>query len=319
MDRQLWAIVLAGGQGARLARLTQAIHGHHVAKQFARLCGDRSFLQITLDRIAALVPPSRTDVVVAESQMDMAREQVAGHGDVTLIAQPRDRGTAVGMLLPLIHVLTRDSEALVTLFPSDHFFAREAQFLEAVRRAASVADEAEGGIVLVGAPADEALTDLGWVVCGDNWSGGSGRARTVEEFVEKPAADQARQLLGRGALWNTLVVAARGPALWATAARCLPQITTAFAAYRVALALPSAPSLLRDIYDRLPSADLSRDILEKAEDLLVVPMIDAGWSDCGTPERLFRAFRGTTHLSELRARLAGQTQPNLGDLDGHQA
>ena len=40
-------------------------------------------------------------------------------------------------------------------------------------------------------------------------------------------------------------------------------------------------------------ADLSRAVLQGAGGLAVVPMVDAGWSDCGTPERLFECLGPT--------------------------
>jgi hypothetical protein len=39
-------------------------------------------------------------------------------------------------------------------------------------------------------------------------------------------------------------------------------------------------------------------------------MIDAGWSDCGTPKRLFRAMETTLEGTRLLARLRHQC-PNL--------
>jgi mannose-1-phosphate guanylyltransferase len=88
----LWAIVLAAGRGKRLAEVTRAIHGREVPKQFAALWGDRTFLQRTLDRVAMLVPPERTVVVVAEDQRRVAEQQLAGYPGLEIVRQPADRG-----------------------------------------------------------------------------------------------------------------------------------------------------------------------------------------------------------------------------------
>ena len=130
----LWAIVLAGGEGTRLAALTRAIYGRDVPKQFAAVGSARSFLQETMVRIASLVPSARTLVVVSEKHARLAIEQLQAFPGVEIVLQPANQGTTAGVLLPLAHVLGRDPEAVVTVFPCDHRFGRESVFFAAVRR-----------------------------------------------------------------------------------------------------------------------------------------------------------------------------------------
>jgi mannose-1-phosphate guanylyltransferase len=158
------------------------------------------------------------------------------------------------------------------------------------------AEQAPSGLALVAVPADSAATDLGWIVpatpCND--------VSIVGAFVEKPAAERADELLRAGGLWNTLVIAARGQALWELACRELPEVAARFDGYRGVVGGPGARAFRQEMYDRLPSADLSRDLLERAPGLAVVTAHDAGWSDCGTPERLFRHVHETHPLHGLR-------------------
>jgi mannose-1-phosphate guanylyltransferase len=300
---ELWAIVLAAGEGTRLASITGALDGSPVAKQFAHLGGDRTFLQRTMDRVAPLVPPERTVVVVAEHQRDLAAQQLGRYRGVKIVSQPANRGTGPGVLLPLTHVLAKDPEARVVVLPSDHYLEREAPFVDAVRRALDASAGTPSGVVLVAAAARTPATDLGWIVCGNACGRPSARARRVARFSEKPDQAGAEALLERGALWNTLILAARGGALWSLLARHMPQTAQALARYRDVVDEPGADAALKDIYTRVPAADLSRDILERADGLAVVTMADAGWSDCGTPERLFRALETTGELPQLKARL----------------
>ena len=50
-------------------------------------------------------------------------------------------------------------------------------------------------------------------------------------------------------------------------------------------------------------ADFSREVLQAARGLAVVPLIDAGWFDCGTPERLFDYLRATPEMQHVLTRL----------------
>lgn len=302
-EEDAWGIVLAAGEGTRLAALTRAVHGRDVPKQFARLGNARSLLQQTLDRIAPIIPPCRTIVVVSESQAPLARPQLESYSALHTVLQPANRGTAAGVLLPLAHVLASDPRARIVIFPSDHSFRRAGTFLDAVRRAVDATDEAPSGTVLVGAVADEPASDLGWIVPGDPCGPIGTGAREVLRFVEKPPGLACAELIQQGALWNTLVIAARGDRLWRLIGRCVPAAAAPFARYRQAIGGETAGALLREIYATLPPADFSRHVLAAAPGLRVVRMADAGWCDCGTPERLFAAL-APGELARLQRQLA---------------
>ncbi|HEY0710139.1 MAG TPA: sugar phosphate nucleotidyltransferase [Polyangia bacterium] len=280
----VWAIVLAAGEGTRLAAVTTALHGRAIPKQFAALFGERTFIQRTVDRILPLVPASRIVVVVADSQMELATAQLAHYPGIVIVRQPANRGTGAGVLLPLAHVLARDPDARVVVLPSDHHVAKESRFLDAVKQAIAAADHAATGVSLVGSAAEAPATDLGWIVCRGGET--SAKGRQVARFVEKPREAEALDLLAQGALWNTLIIAARGCALWLLATRHVGAVATALGHHQRRIGSVGERQHLDEVYRGLPSTDLSRDILEKANGLHAVAMIDAGWSDCGTPERL---------------------------------
>jgi mannose-1-phosphate guanylyltransferase len=289
---EVWAIVLAAGEGTRLAAVTRRLYGRDLPKQFAALTGPRTLLQMTMDRIASLVPPGRTVVVVGEAHAELARAQLCDCPGVEIVAQPRNLGTGVGTLLPLVHVLARDPEARVLIFPSDHHVRHEPPFLDAVRRASLAAEEAPSGVCLVGAAAEGPATDLGWIVPSAPAAAAEARAAQVARFVEKPAAAVAAELFQAGSLWNTLIIAAGGRALGRLVRREIPEVAGRFEEYRGVIGRPQAAAFAAEMYSRLPRADLSRDILERAAGMAVVAAVNTGWSDCGTPERLLRCLEG---------------------------
>lgn len=141
---RLWTIVLAAGEGARLAPLTERLYGAPLPKQFAVLAGDRSLLQATVDRLMPLVPPSRTVIVVPVAHEALAREQACKRygsaGPVRIVAQPANRGTGPGVMLPLAHVLALDPGARVIVTPSDHHY-RDAEALRSSRAVLENANE----------------------------------------------------------------------------------------------------------------------------------------------------------------------------------
>jgi mannose-1-phosphate guanylyltransferase len=299
-SNQLWAVVLAAGRGTRLGSVTRALCGRELPKQFVALTTERTLLQETIERIASLAPPERTVVVVSEQYAEIARAQLALHEGIEIVVQPEDRGTAAGVMLGLAHVRARAPEAEVAIFPSDHHIDRPEALVNAVRRGRQVAGRVPSGIALLGVPAERAASDLGWIVPGQRRIPGG---TDVQAFVEKPAPDRAMELLASGALWNTMVMVTSVAALWRLFRRHLPAQTRAFERYVRVIQRSRSYRLLSLLYDRMRPADFSRDLMEVTAGLAVVPMVDAGWFDCGTPERLVAWLTSASDPSGILSRL----------------
>ena len=57
--RDVWSLVLAGGNGERLGPLVQRWLGRHKPKQYCTFIGSRSMLQHTLDRADRIIAAER--------------------------------------------------------------------------------------------------------------------------------------------------------------------------------------------------------------------------------------------------------------------
>jgi mannose-1-phosphate guanylyltransferase len=293
---RIWNVILAAGDGTRLAPLVRRLHGDDRPKQFAVLEGQRSLLQETVRRMS--VVSERSVVVVAERHLTLARRQL-GPG-VELVGQPRNAGTGPGILLPLCRVLRQDPDAMVVISPSDHHFRRPGRFTAAIARAVRASEAAPAGICMLAVEAERPATDLGWIVPGQPLTAGG---NAVRRFVEKPELAQARALLEGGALWNTFVMVGSAARFWELATRSLPEQVRLMRVYLEAGG-PGERQALARIYDQLAPADFSRDVLARAVGLAVVAVDRSGWSDWGTPERLFESLRATPHLGALERRLS---------------
>jgi mannose-1-phosphate guanylyltransferase len=282
---EIWGLVLAAGEGSRLVGLARHADGSAAPKQFCALVGERTLLATTLERAARLVARRRIVVVVAEEHRRFWQEELAGWPRENVVVQPANRGTAAGLLLPLLHIAGRDPDARVAIFPSDHHVADESIFLASVAEALSALERPLDRIVLLGIEPDRPDTGLGWIA---PWRDAIGAPRPVARFVEKPAADEARELAAAGALWNSFVLAARLDALLALYVRRQPELLDRM----TDVVLARRPErnrarALAALYAALPARDFSRHVLAGNEDALAVLAVPpCGWSDLGTPERL---------------------------------
>lgn len=283
MSGRVWSIVLAGGRGRRLEAITAQFEGEALPKQYCAFGRRRTLLQRTVQRSMAVAPPERTLVVVQESHADRARRQLEEYPGIRIVAQPCDRGTAAGILLPLTEVLREDPHALVLLLPSDHAVGDERRFVIGIQHARRAITHEAARVVLFGVRGDSPREDYGWIRSGEPLGFGLHR---VESFLEKPPQSVARQLFLAGELWNTMILLARGAALRALFLQRQPSLSAALAEFG-ALPHDQRARALQTRYGTLPDCDFSREVLQGSEDLALYAWPETlGWMDLGTPERL---------------------------------
>ena len=304
-----FCIVLAAGDGTRLAPLVRRLHGDERPKQFAVLKGERSLLQDTMNRMTAVAPPARTVVVVSDRHRYLAEEQLGGGAAPEVVCQPRNVGTGSGILLPLAHVVARSPQATVVITPSDHHFHRPGRFTSKMSYAIDAAAAAPDGVCLLAVDAEGPSEDLGWIVSGAPLPARPG-ASTIERFVEKPSLPVARRLYDGGGLWNTFVMVGAAASFWRLAREHMPTQTRLLERYLPAIGTHLERRVLEGIYAELEPADWSRDVLAHARGLAVVSVGGSGWSDWGTPARLFESLNATPELRALERRLQGA--PGVG-------
>jgi mannose-1-phosphate guanylyltransferase len=208
-DRFLRGLVLAGGEGRRLQSYVQQLRGEELPKQYVNFIGRRSMLEHTFHRAEKLIPAERIFTVVSRPHLAHAevRRQLAARPRETLIVQPVNKETASGILLPLMFIYKGCPEAIVALFPSDHFILEEDRFMSHVHLAAQAVKHDPTRIVLLGIEPYKPEPDYGYVVphADINRPCRFG-TRPVSAFIEKPAADMALKLMTQGGLWNTMTM-----------------------------------------------------------------------------------------------------------------
>jgi mannose-1-phosphate guanylyltransferase len=289
-----WALVLAAGDGSRLRALTTQPCGTPVPKQYCSLSGGPSLVEDALARARTQVAAERVCAIVAQQHHRWWSNipALAALPQPNLIVQPSNRGTAIGILYSLVHILSQDPDAQVLMLPSDHYVAHESILQRSLAAAMEHVSRCPDQPVLLGLHPEEPDSELGYIVPGD--SNGFG-ARTVARFVEKPELPVAAQIVRAGGLWNTFIIAASARALLNLyLPRFAPTVMEMQVIVSNALQFKSAggwPAIV-DMYTRMPDLDFSRDLLEGREgSLCVLPVPACGWSDLGTPHRVGETLR----------------------------
>ena len=286
VEPHLWGVVLSGGEGVRLKTLARRICGDERPKQYVPIFGNRTLLRQTLDRAALRIRSSQTAVVTLRSHSRFFVEQWAGSEPPRVLMQPTDRGTAAGILFPIHWVAHQDPDAIVAVFPSDHFVSEPATFMALVGRIAVWVQEHPARLVLLGAHPTSPEVEYGWVELGRPLNSRDDRPIwEVRRFWEKPSEERARLCLEAGCLWNTLVLVGTATMFLRAAREAVPEVCE-----RLAQAVPvfeTDAEAWAQAYALIPRADFSRAILEPCPPSLAVAAVPRlTWSDLGSPRRV---------------------------------
>jgi mannose-1-phosphate guanylyltransferase len=286
-----WALILGGGDGVRLRSLTRLLEGDERPKQFCRVIGGRTLLEQTWWRAGLVVPPERTHEGFYEAILGRL-------GARHVIVQPENRGTAAGILYPLLRLSALAPADSVVVLPSDHHVSDEPLFMSHVATAFEAVEREPDRVLLLGIAPDTDETEYGWIEPGEAIGGREGGTLCrVRRFWEKPSRPLAEALRARGALWNSFVMVARVAALLTLIRSAAPELYGDFATLRPALGTPSEEARVRGLYTSLAPADFSRQVLTARPDRLgLVPVRGVLWSDLGSPERVEQSRRRSEEL-----------------------
>lgn len=273
-----WAILLAGGDGTRLQSMTRAITGDSRPKQFVPVIGRRTLLDQTRRRVALSIEPSRTMIVVTQKHRRFYEPLANEISPSLLLEQPFNKGTAPAILYALLEVAARSPKATVALFPSDHFFADDEEFMSHVDVAIDAVRIQPESVMLLGITPTAPETEYGWIEPQPSILANAERSLTrVKKFWEKPDAMLASSLMQRGCLWNSFVMVGRVEALLKMTRAALPELYAAF----------TASEDITELYSQIEDANFSHQVLAaRPEDLMVMRVGDVGWSDLGEPNRV---------------------------------
>lgn len=283
-----WAVILAGGDGTRLQSMTRAITGDDRPKQFVPVIGGTTLLDQTRRRIALSIKRERTLIVVTRKHRRFYKPLAEEISPGLLVEQPHNKGTAPAIVYALLRIAAKSPQAIVAMFPSDHFFADDEEFMSHVDAAVTAVRAQPEAVTLLGITPTAPETEYGWIEPQPSILSHAEKSITrVSRFWEKPDLNLATTLMERGCLWNSFVMVGRVDALLKMTRAALPEMYSAFSTIAPQFETSSEYEAAVELYAQIQDTNFSHQVLaNRAEDLMVMRVGDVGWSDLGEPRRV---------------------------------
>lgn len=274
----IYPVVLCGGSGTRLWPLSRKSY----PKQFARLMGDTSLFQASVQRCvgpgfaAPLIITGDAFRFTVIEQLAAIETMPAG-----ILIEPEARNTAPAVAAGALWLAERDPEALMLVLPSDHIIPDEEAFRTAVAAARGRAEA--GHLVTFGIRPTRPETGYGYLELADAQRPRAESPQDLIAFIEKPSADHAVEMVASGEyLWNAGIFLFRASTIIAAFEAHAPEIlATARAALAASCIDLDFTRLAPEPWAALLDISIDYAIMERAKNLAVMPY-HGRWSDLGS-------------------------------------
>jgi mannose-1-phosphate guanylyltransferase len=302
--KQRLALLLAGGDGTRLQEFTTQITGVPMPKQYCPLMRGRSLLELALVRTHFFAPIENTRVVINQNHRRWASAQLKALPGNNIFVQPENRDTGPGMIFALTQIAQTSPDAVVAVFPTDHFIDNDEAFIAHVLRAACLVEQLPKKIAVLGVTPSHPETGYGYIMPGQSlpttltpW-----KVSHVKAFKEKPNSAMARKFISEGGLWNTFVLVFQVKRVLELLRDMAPKNSQKL--FELRNSSVDAPAIYQDIH---PWNFSSQILARIPEELIVLEAPDIRWSDWGTRESIERTYRHMNLIPAFRA-LGCQTE-----------
>lgn len=280
----LCALIMAGGKGTRFWPLST----EEKPKQFLKLIGDETMIQMTVNRIKPIIPIERIFVCTGKMYVDLVKEQLPELSDRNIIVEPEGRNTTPCITLSAIIIKRYYKDAIMAVLPSDHLINNEDKFRKIILNAKTFIENNKKAIITIGIEPTRPETGYGYIKCSNKrYKLMESEVIKVESFVEKPNKKLAEKYLNDGNyLWNA------GMFIW-TVDNILSEISkyssNTFNALKSIQDVneEKVQDLINRDYRNTEAISIDYSVLEKSKEVYVIPG-DFGWDDLGSWEALER-------------------------------
>jgi mannose-1-phosphate guanylyltransferase len=178
-----------------------------------------------------------------------------------------------------------DPEAIVAIFPCDHYYSPESVFATTLESAFDLAQRDADSVVLLGMQPKWPEVECGWIETGELVRRRVGLLR-VKGFHENPSLAVARDLFRNGSLWNTFVMVGRAHSFLQMARDTVPALLKLFESENARQESGGEIRIADGIYDQIAPTDFSRHVLTSVADrLMALRLSNIEWSELGDPAK----------------------------------
>lgn len=305
------AVIFAGGVGTRLWPLSRK----KSPKQFEKVVGDKSTLQLAVDRLMPEFKPEDIYISTGREYVELVSKQLPMLPKQNIIGETAKRDVGPAVALAMAYLAKKFPNEPVVILWSDHLVKQEEKFKQIVIKAGNLLKEYPERIVFIGQKPRFASENLGWIHSGEEVIKQNGIVfRSFEGFRYKPNKELAEQYFSDSHFcWNLGYFVSTPKFIDGLFEKFAPDIHAITEKIMAHTSDGDYQNAVAKYYPEMPEIHFDNAVLEKLEKQYAVVVIDdIGWSDVGAWEALKEALeqKREDNITKGRVMLEG-SQDNL--------
>ncbi|HEX8910808.1 MAG TPA: sugar phosphate nucleotidyltransferase [Humisphaera sp.] len=296
-----YGVIMAGGSGTRLWPLSR----NERPKQLLQVVRGKSLLQLSYERLRALLPPERIFVCTGEQHRHLVVENLPEMPAANVLGEPTGRDTANAVGFPAAVLHKRDPDAVMAITTADHVIEPQERFQAAIKAAFAVAEQQPMSLVTFGIVPTHGHTGLGYVQRSEalkvKLEAGAPGAFKVQAFKEKPDKQTADRYVESGRFyWNSGMFVWRCDTILGAIEQHLNENHRGLMKIAEAWDTPKQQEVLGTVYPTLPKISIDFGVMEpasqgKGKASVAVVEMPVQWLDVGSWPALAETLRTDEH------------------------
>lgn len=263
-------IIFAGGAGTRLWPISRK----NSPKQFGVLVGDKSTLQMTVDRVRGF---GLKNIFISTNEIyaDLIKKQVPDLPEKNILIEPIKRDLAAAVGLALLCLKDRGIVGTTAILWADHLMKSESEFVNALKKGKELIESNADRFVFLGEKPRFANHNLGWINFGKHISGD---LYQFKRWSYRPELKKCQKMFASGKwYWNPGYFIFNINFVLDLYKKFMPEM------YEDLADMAGDYKKIKEKYHTLEAVSFDDAIVSKVgAKQAVVLKVDLGWSDPGT-------------------------------------
>jgi len=278
----MYSVIIAGGIGKRFWPRSR----RERPKQLLNVISDSPMLQMTYERLKVVSDEKKIFIVAGQNMKEGILKTLKGFPEKNIICEPSGKNTAPAIGLASAIIVDKDPEAVIGVFPADHFIKDIAEFEKSVDDGFRYARD-HTALVTFGIKPVRPATGYGYIQFDKNVKVGDGSVYKVKTFAEKPNLATAQRFIESGEfLWNSGMFIWKGINILNAIKIYLPELFECLQTITRAIETPDFEATLKHHWTMIHSISIDYGIMEKARNVYVVSG-KFDWSDVGSWDAVY--------------------------------
>lgn len=281
-----FGVIMAGGGGTRFWPLSRKER----PKQLLNLSGKAVMVNETVERVMASVGKGNVFIVTNESQAQLMRKETEDLVNSNqILAEPAARNTAACIGYAAMEIVKKYDDGIMVVLPADHFIQDTEEYTKVLDAAIAAAIDTDL-LVTIGIKPTFPATGYGYIKAkADSQTPIEKTEKSyfvVEEFVEKPDEETAKEYLAEGNFtWNSGVFVWKASTILKKFENLLPDVYECLVQIGDAMGTAMEQETIQEIYPKIPKISVDYGIMERSKDVITIAG-DFGWNDIGSLDML---------------------------------